>query len=104
MPDPTTQAEAIDHLAAAAKRLIDAADLLAAEALGPQEVARLLCISVSQVYTLNTSGLLPEPANIGTGGRLPRWSRRELRLWIEAGAPARARWAQERTEALHRAG
>ncbi len=73
-----------------------------AEGLDATAAARFLGISRSKIHDMNTHGLLPAPAEFGD--RCPRWSRSELRAWLLAGAPSRARWAGIRAAAMRSAG
>lgn len=53
------------------------------------ELARLLHVSVRQVYRLRDAGRLPAPLEFGG---CVRWSLREIEAWIAAGAPNRRDW------------
>lgn len=59
--------------------------------LDSRGAARLLGISRSSFWKLNSAGKVPAPIRLG---RATRWSRRELGLWLEAGAPSRERWEE----------
>ena len=52
-------------------------------------LARLLGVSLRQVWRLNSSGKLPKPIRLGGS---VRWRRDEIMAFIEAGAPDRAQW------------
>jgi len=67
-------------------------------ALPAAEVAKLLGISERHLWSLNSSGRLPQPVRLG---RAVRWRTDELRAWLAAGAPERSRWEtmRERNEA-----
>lgn len=74
------------------------ADVKAAVAIAPfavsgQDAAALLGVSARTWRRLNAAGLVPQALRVG-GSK--RWSVAELRGWIEAGCPARARWVQLR--------
>lgn len=99
MPELTDPAA---QLAGVLAKLSDVADLMAAEALGPSELARVLSVSDRTVHNLNEQGMLPAPAYLGTGERMPRWSRREIVKWVEAGCPSRIQWQALREQALRR--
>jgi excisionase family DNA binding protein len=58
-------------------------------ALESGEAAALLGISRSHFWKLHSAGQVPAPVRFG---RATRWSRRELELWLQAGAPSRERW------------
>lgn len=58
--------------------------------LTAEHVARALGISRSKVFELDAGGRLPLPVNLGL--RCRRWRAEELRDWVRAGAPPRARW------------
>jgi len=49
-----------------------------------ETVARMLDISVRSVWRLLSAGKLVTPRRLG---RSVRWSRNEIREWIEAGCP-----------------
>ena len=70
----------------------------AGDVLAPRDVAAVLKICTSQVHQLNSRGLLPAPSMLSD--RAPRWSRRELVAWIEAGSPPRGKWAAMRISIL----
>lgn len=57
--------------------------------LSAVEAARLLRISERHFYKLHASGRVPRPVRFG---RAVRWRADELREWVAAGAPPRARW------------
>ena len=65
--------------------------------LTPTTFADLLCVSVSTFYRRLRSGMLPEPVSFGD--RSPRWPLREIREWVDAGCPRRARWKEMRKPA-----
>lgn len=65
---------------------------LQAEGLAAPDAARLLGISTSAFYDLDSRGLVPTAVTLGDGKTLRRWRRSELIAWLAAGAPARARW------------
>ncbi len=52
-------------------------------------VARLLDCGLRTVRTMDAAGKLPRPLRIG--GRVV-WRVRELRAWLNAGAPPREEW------------
>jgi len=58
-------------------------------ALPAAEVAKLLGISTRHLWSLNSSGRLPQPVRFG---RAVRWRADEIRDWLAAGAPERSRW------------
>ena len=57
--------------------------------LSASEAADVLRISERHFYKLHASGRVPKPIRFG---RAVRWRASELREWLEAGAPPRARW------------
>ncbi len=63
---------------------------LASLAVDANCLARLLCLSVRSVRTLDAMGRLPQPLALGL--RAKRWSVREIQDWLDAGAPDRAMW------------
>lgn len=71
----------------------DSITLAAAESpllLDVSEVARLLCISRTTLFSRLSSGRMLRP--VLREGRLLRWSRVELEAWIAAGMPHQDRW------------
>jgi predicted DNA-binding transcriptional regulator AlpA len=58
--------------------------------------ARLIGVSVRQVYRLRDAGRLPAPIEFGG---CVRWSLREIEAWIAAGAPRRREWEAMRNSA-----
>lgn len=72
---------------------VDADALLQPLAVNGPAAARLLGLSARTWRRLDAAGQVPQALRVG-GSR--RWSVAELRDWIEAGCPARARWVQLR--------
>jgi predicted DNA-binding transcriptional regulator AlpA len=62
--------------------------------VGAPAVAKLLSVSVSQVWSMHASGTLGV-LPIRLGGRT-LWRRAELEAWTEAGCPNRDRWLDMR--------
>jgi len=58
--------------------------------LSAVETAALLGIARSHLYALHSSGRLPIPIKLG---RRSLWRKNELEAWVQAGCPARSRWA-----------
>jgi len=58
--------------------------------LSAQKTARLLGLSRSMFYQLNSSGAIgPQPIrNLGR----PMWDRREIEKWVEVRCPGRSEW------------
>ncbi len=52
--------------------------------LDAREAARLCRISLPMLYKLNAEGKMPPPIRIG---KLMRWRRKEVVVWIEQGCP-----------------
>lgn len=59
-------------------------------------LARMLGVSVRQVYRLDDAGRLPAPLALGT---CKRWSIEEVHAWLRAGAPPRRAWQNLRSVA-----
>lgn len=57
--------------------------------LPAKDAALLLGISERHFYKLHSSGRVPRPIRLG---RAVRWRASELRKWLDAGAPPRAKW------------
>jgi len=53
------------------------------------ELADLLGVNKSTVWSWHSSGRIPLPVRLGG---TTRWRTEEIRQWIDAGCPARARW------------
>jgi len=81
--DVTSESSAV-----AAPRATETALLL--DAAG---AAAVLGLSRSAFYQLDVSGLVPGPVRLGT---IRRWSRDELRRWVEEGCPPRTKWEMSR--------
>jgi predicted DNA-binding transcriptional regulator AlpA len=52
-------------------------------------LARLLSVSRSGLYQWLASGRVPSPVRLG---RRALWRAGEIRQWVDAGCPPRARW------------
>jgi predicted DNA-binding transcriptional regulator AlpA len=61
--------------------------------LNSDAAAGFLGVGRATLYRLDMAGRVPRPIHLG---RLRRWSRPELRRWVEAGCPARERWESKR--------
>ncbi|MCE9635768.1 MAG: helix-turn-helix domain-containing protein [Planctomycetes bacterium] len=61
--------------------------------LDATEAADFLGVSRSSFYRLDLSGVVPSPIRLS---KFRRWSRPELRRWVEAGCPPRDRWESGR--------
>jgi len=57
------------------------------------QAAQLLNVSERHFYKMHASGRVPLPVRLG---RAVRWRASELRDWLEAGAPNRAKWQARR--------
>ena len=51
--------------------------------------AQVLGLSRSAFYRLHSSGRVPQPVRLGGA---VRWRAEELRAWVRAACPPRARW------------
>jgi predicted DNA-binding transcriptional regulator AlpA len=72
-----------------------------AEGLAAEDAAHLIGVSRSKFHSLVSSGLAPEPIQIGTGN-CPRWLRCEIVGWLKAGAPARSTWRVIKEQSMRR--
>jgi predicted DNA-binding transcriptional regulator AlpA len=54
-----------------------------------RRLAKLLCLGLRTIRTMDAGGKLPRPVRIG--GRV-LWSVTELRAWLAAGCPDRETW------------
>jgi predicted DNA-binding transcriptional regulator AlpA len=61
--------------------------------LDATEAAEFVGVSRSSFYRLDLSGVVPSPIRLS---KFRRWSRPELRRWVEAGCPPRSRWETAR--------
>jgi predicted DNA-binding transcriptional regulator AlpA len=59
-------------------------------------LARMLGVSVRQLYRLDDAGKLPAALALGT---CRRWSIEEIESWVRAGAPPRRVWQNLRSVA-----
>ena len=57
--------------------------------LNAHELARILALSVRQIFRLNASGQIPAPVKIGGS---VRWSAIEIQNWIASNTPDRHAW------------
>jgi len=57
--------------------------------LTASELAALLGVNRSTIWTWHSGGKIPMPLQIGG---ITRWRRAEIQHWLEAGAPPRTRW------------
>lgn len=64
-------------------------DEFSALTVNAQQAAKMLNVSVRQLWRLNSTGRLPKPIRLG---RCVRWRKSELEAFIEAGAPTREKW------------
>lgn len=58
-------------------------------AIPAKDLARLLGVSLRQIWRLNSAGKLPKPIRLGGS---VRWLRKEIEAFVEAGCPDRAQW------------
>jgi predicted DNA-binding transcriptional regulator AlpA len=65
--------------------------------VGATEAARLLGIGRSKFYEMNCTGQLG-PAPVCLGSQCKRWSRDDLRTWVQVGCPSRERWLKLKEE------
>lgn len=59
------------------------------------QLGALLGVNRSTIWTWNASGRIPLPVKIGG---CTRWRADEVRAWVEADCPPRARWMHIRGE------
>lgn len=78
-------------------------DLVAtqAEGIDAKAYARLIMVSPSRIYEMNTRALIPEPVTVGEEKGL-RWSRAEAVAHFRAGMPSRSRWVLIRDRFMKR--
>lgn len=57
-----------------------------------KRLAKLLCVGLRTIRTMDAAGKIPRPIRLAG----VRWKVREIRDWIDAGAPTRDEW-EERT-------
>ncbi|MFH2002801.1 MAG: helix-turn-helix domain-containing protein [Planctomycetota bacterium] len=58
--------------------------------LTAQQVASLLGVGVSTLWSWHSAGRIPLPVRIG--GKTTRWRVSEIEAWVQAGCPGRDRW------------
>ena len=58
-------------------------------AISARELARLLDVSLRQVWRLNSTGKLPKPVRLGGS---VKWRRSEILAWLGQNCPDRAEW------------
>lgn len=54
-----------------------------------RQAAKMLNVSVRQLWRLNKIGSLPKPIRLG---RCVRWRRAEIEAFVKAGCPSREEW------------
>ena len=64
--------------------------------LSAQELAGLLGVGRSTIWTWHSSGRIPMPLKVGG---CTRWRRVEIQRWVESGCPGRGRWEMLKGEA-----
>jgi len=89
-PPPATAAAAAPRRRVRQPRGAAAADALLLDA---GQAATLLGYGRSTFYRMDEEGLVPRSVRIGSSRR---WSRDELRRWVDAGCPTRERWEATR--------
>jgi len=94
--DPALTVDPIARLLSAVETALAARDL--SEGLRGPDAARYVGVATSTWAEMTTKAQNPAPAELRD--RLPIWSRTELRAWLLAGGPPRARWAHERARWL----
>lgn len=58
-------------------------------AVSASDLAKMLGVSLRQVWRLNSAGKLPKPIKLGGS---VRWNRQEIMDWFEVGCPDRRTW------------
>ena len=58
-------------------------------AISARELARLLDVSLRQVWRLNSTGKLPKPFRLGGS---VKWRREEIIAWLGQNCPDRTEW------------
>ena len=61
--------------------------------IGAAELGDLLGVGKSTIWAWHSSGRIPLPVRIGG---TTRWREDEIRQWVDASCPPRARWEQLR--------
>lgn len=64
------------------------------ELLTAEQVAKILGVHRATVFKLNSMGKMPRHIKLG---RATRWNRAEIRSWMNAGCPVRAKWEDMRS-------
>jgi predicted DNA-binding transcriptional regulator AlpA len=82
MDDVTTDVAVESPAGATLPLLLDAA-----------EAARLLGVGRTTFYQLDVTGRVPRAIRLS---KIRRWSRPELRRWVDAGCPPREHWERAR--------
>ena len=72
------------------RRTTEKVSRVAPIAISASDLAKMLGVSLRQIWRLNAAGKLPKPLRIGGS---VRWSDREIRDWFAAGCPDRYAWA-----------
>ena len=98
--EPSASSEAVRHVVETCDAPPEAADAehvpwpsrvrrRLALLLRSEDAAAYIGVSRSEFYRLDTVGLIPEPVRFG---KVKRWSRLELRSWVQKGCPPRDVW------------
>ncbi len=58
--------------------------------LTASELAAMLGVNRSTIWTWHSGGKIPMPVQIGG---ITRWRKDEIQQWLDAGAPPREQWA-----------
>lgn len=101
MPDPAAGISVPVSVLAELASAVALAQQVQDEGLGPVESATYVGVAPSKWRQMNADELCPKAVELGD--RCQRWPRSELRAWLLAGAPPRARWTGMRDQALRRA-
>jgi len=64
-------------------------------AVNAKELAKMLGVSLRHIRRMDAAGKLPRPVTIG---HTKRWLVAEIGEWLEAGAPDRAAWEQNKKQ------
>jgi predicted DNA-binding transcriptional regulator AlpA len=59
--------------------------------IGAADLGSLLGVGKSTIWSWHSSGRIPQPVRIGG---TTRWREDEIRRWVDAGCPSRARWEE----------
>ncbi len=99
MPDPTLTPvdTTFDDIAGSLRRLVHLAEARSGESsalINKIALAQMLSLSPRKIDGMVSAGRCPKPIAIG---KLRRWKRVEINLWVDAGCPPVSVWQERKS-------